>query len=411
MNTQLSEKLGKLQYDANALLQKENRSAEDVAKASKLMDDMQSLIEADKAEERLASFRVSSNPVPRGEVSTGEVRTAEQIRVNTNNELRKHMLSTRDGMSVNRTEFRDLTLAADGSFLVPTGVADPTIAKKSAGYILSVLKKLDTTTGNPMVLPLLNDTQNGWVLNSSNVATTDPAISSVTCAVEDFRLDPILLDFSLIEDSSVDLVQYIYSSAQNRWLWSMSNLVTNGDSVVDGLINITASVTSSANAALKYSDLTALRGALDPAYQADAVLTMNNETLSNQVLSMTTSTGLPLFKFQTGVTSGGVDFIGIIDGSLPVKLNQYLPNWGAGNVAIQYGSFADAYTFRSVVPSAFASMANGTVDPTFKFALAGTGQRYIDQGKYGILGYGRVGGKITISSNAPSPVYSLTVHS
>lgn len=408
--------MGRLVKEAQDLMQRENRSAEDVVKANKIMDEVVSLQEAAKAEERLASFKISSNPVPRGEVSEkiegrkADTRSIEEKRHNTNSELRKYMLAARDGGSVNRAEMRDLTLASDGSFLVPTGVADPTIAKKSAGYILSAVKKLDTTTGQPMVLPLLNDTQNGWVLNTSNISTTDPAVSSVTCAVEDLRLNPILLDFSLIEDSSVDLVQYVYGEAQNRWLRTVSNIITNGDSVVDGLISISASQTSAANAALSYNDLTVLRGALDPAYQADAVLTMNNNTLSVQVLGMKTTSGLPLFKFETGVTSGGVDFIGIIDGSLPVKLNQYLPNWGAGNVAIQYGSFADAYTFRSVTPSAFASMANGTVDQTFKFALAGTGQRYIEQGKYGIIGFGRIGGKITISSGAPSPVISLTVH-
>jgi len=409
MNTQLSEKMGRLFKEAQDIMQRENRSGEDVAKANKIMDEISSLQEAQAAEERMASFKVSANPVPRGGV--GEKRSAEEIRANTNNELRKYMLTARDGGALNRAELRDLTLAADGSFLVPTGVADPTIAKKSAGYILSAVKKLDTVTGQPMVLPLLNDTNNGWVLNTSNISTTDPAISSVTCAVEDLRLNPILLDFSLIEDSTVDLIQYIYGEAQNRWLRSVSNIVTNGDSVCDGLINITATVTSSANAALAYKDLTTIRAALDPAYQADAVLTMNNNTLSAQVLGMTTTDNLPLFKFQTGVTSGGVEFIGIIDGSLPVKLNQYLPNWGAGNVAIQYGSFADAYTFRSVVPSAFASMANGTVDQTFKFALAGTGQRYIELGKYGIIGFGRIGGKITINTSAPSPVISLTTHS
>lgn len=411
MNTQLTEQMGRLVKEAQEIMQKENRSAEDVVKANAIMDQVVALQEADKAEQRLASFKISANPIPRGEVeSRVENRSAEEIRVNTNAELRKYMLSSRDGIAFNRTELRDLTLSADGSFVVPTGVADPTIAKKSAGYILSAVKKLDTATGQPMVLPLLNDTQNGWVLNSNSITTTDPAINSVTCAVEDLRLNPILLDFSLIEDSSVDLVQYIYTEAQNRWLRTVSSIITNGDSVVDGLVSISANVTSSANAALTYGDLTALRAKLDPAYSAEAVLVMNNDTLSNQVLNMQTTNGLPLFKFQTGVTATGVDFIGLIDNSLPVKVNQYLPNWGAGNVAIQYGSFADAYTFRSVTPTAFASLANGTVDQTFKFALAGTGQRYIEQGKYGILGFGRIGGKITISSGAPSPVISLKTH-
>ena len=77
-------------------------------------------------------------------------RTPEQRKKDVSAALRTYL-------STGRIETRDLTVAGNG-VIIPTGVADPNVALKSAGSIYSLVGKMSTATGEPMKAPTLNDT-------------------------------------------------------------------------------------------------------------------------------------------------------------------------------------------------------------------------------------------------------------
>ena len=127
--------------------------------------------------------------------------------------------------------------------LIPTGVADAKIALKSWGSVYDLVFKLNTGTGEPMKAPLISDVVNGFVLNSVAITTTDATVAGPTISVDDIRSNPILLDNSLLQDSSFDLVKFVEAPAtQSRYARYAASAITLGNtSNVGALSAITAS--------------------------------------------------------------------------------------------------------------------------------------------------------------------------
>jgi len=174
---------------------------------------------------------------------------------------------------------------------------------------------------------------------------------------------------------------------------------------MDGLVpNISATLNAVSSGNVGWEDFSNLLGALDPSYQQDAVFTMNNATLG-KVLGLTSTTGVPLFQaWNQPVGSQG--FVGTILGR-PVKVNQYLPNVGGSNAAVQFGDFSEAYKFREVFPAAYNGVEGVQPGAGYPFVLRRLNERYAELGQVGIVGFARIGGRVTINSGAASPVISL----
>jgi HK97 family phage major capsid protein len=401
---ELIDKATKLMVDARNIMIGETVTAEQRTQVDAMLADAENFrADARRLEALEAVSLESTRSIPRGTPGdaatfTTDNRSADERNAAANKAIRSYLKGE-------RFDTRSLTVTSDG-VLIPTGVVDAKIARKSPGNIYDVVQKLKTATGEPVKLPLINDTANQFVLNSSNISTTDPSISSVTISIDDLRMNPILIDNSLLQDSQFDLVSYVADATITRYGWSVSSYISVGDGVnIQGLNTITANVTSSSNAAITYSDFVALGAALEPAYQSGAVFVMNNTTLMNQVMNIKDTAGRPIFApFLDGGNSG---FAGTILG-YPVKINQYQANFGSGNICVQFGNFQQGYTLREVVPSIDATFPGATTVGNLPVVLRRLGERYAELNQTGFVAFARVGGAVTDAGT--HPIQNLVGH-
>jgi HK97 family phage major capsid protein len=396
------DKATKLMVDARDIMSGSDITTEKRSAVDKMLNDAEALRADARRMEAVEVTFDSTRSIPRGTpgeaVAATDNRSHDERNAAANKAIRSYLRG-------DRFEARDLTVAADG-VLIPTGVVDAKIALKSPGNVYDLVQKLKTATGEPVKLPLINDTTNTFVLNSSNIATTDPSISSVTISIDDLRMNPILIDNSLIQDSAFDLVSYVADATVQRYGWAMGTYITQGDGTnIQGLNAITSNVTTGANSAITYTDFVSLFAALEPAYQTGAVFTMNNSTLANQVMNIKDSQGRPIFlPYMDGGNSG---FAGTIFG-YPVKINQYLSNFGAGNICVQFGNFQQGYTLREVVPSVDAAYAGAQMVGGIPVVLRRLGERYAELNKTGFVAFARVGGALTDAGT--HPLWNLVGH-
>lgn len=296
----------------------------------------------------------------------------------------------RSYLRTGKVESRELSVSADG-ILIPTFVAQPVVAKKAPGQIYDVVGKMATETGAPVKVPYWNDLSNAWVLNSASLTTTDPTVSAgPTITIDDLRFNPLLLDNSLITDAAFDIEGQVVSDIYTRYIRNLSNWITNGNgSNIAGLTTITAGVTSATSGTVVYADIVRLITTLDPAYMSNAALTFNTTTMG-YILQIVDGNGRPIFTPYTDAPTTG--YAGGILG-YPVKLNQYLPNVAASNVAIQFGDYKQGYTLREVNPGIRVKFLD---------------QLYMAQNQVAYVAFARAGG-VVLNAGSP-PVLSLTVH-
>ena len=133
-----------------------------------------------------------------------------------------------------------------------------------------------------------------------------------TISIDDLRSNPILIENSLLQDSSFDLASYVVAAIASRYERTAAKYITQGNSSnVGALTAITAGITTGTTGALKYADFVSALVALDPAYSEAAVWTLNNATLG-VVLNLVDSQNRPLFlAYNDGAASG---FVGSILG-------------------------------------------------------------------------------------------------
>jgi len=411
---QKQEQRSKLLFDAHAIMSGENVTAEQRTNVDKMLADANDLkadIERLKSLEAFAAEQRSSGQIPRGNPGTAEpsaqpedTRSPEVRRAGANKALR-HFLTSEKHEAFG-FEKRDLGVAANGGVMIPVGVTDPKVAMKSFGSLYDIVGKLRTSTGEAVKVPFLNDVANGFVLNSTAITTTDPATSGVTISIDDIRMNPILIENSLIQDVSYDLVGFIENATRSRYQRTLASWLTTGNtSNVQGMTaGYATGVTANTTLVTKYVDFTALLAALDPAYAIGANFVMSNATLANNVLNILDGNGRPIFlPFNDGGISG---FAGTIFG-YPVKLNPYQPANATGNIFIQFGNFEQGYTLREV--DAGPGLSN-TIPGYGNIMLKRADERYIELNKVGFLAFARVGGAATnagAAAGTPAPIVSL----
>ncbi len=386
---ELIERRNRLLAEVRQLLAGTNITAEMRSKADTMLADANAL----KADiERLEACAVSEerslpvNTPPRGAVESVESddRTPEQRNRASNTALRSFFRGE-------RFEQRDLTVAANGGVMIPVAAIQPVQAQRSAGSIMDIVRRLRTTTGEDVRVPLWDDTTNGFVLDSTSITTTDPSISGVTVKVDGLRSNPILIDNKLIQDLDYDLVSDVNAAINARYQRSVSQAIVQGNTSNFTALQVVSTVTSAAPGAIGYDEILALSTSLDPAYIMNAVFSMSNATLG-KVLDIKDGNQRPIFMpFTEGATSG---FVGTIFG-YPVKLDQFAPSVAAGNVPVRFGDHAQAYILREVSPGVVIKQSD---------------QRWIELNRTGIVAFARAGGAPSIASTTYPPLVGLTMH-
>lgn len=299
-----------------------------------------------------------------------------------------------------RFEQRDLTVAADGGVMIPVAAVAPVVAQRSAGTIYDLVGKMRTSTGEPVRVPLWDDTTDHLVDDGTSVGGgTDPSVSGVTISTGGLRTgDPLLIDNKLIQDVNYDLLSYVNQSLTERYQRGLAQLINANSGSLSYFTalqgNVPTGVTTTAAGALDgYVNFPALMGALDPAYWSNAVWTMSASTLAT-VLQIKDTQGRPIFiPYLDGATSG---FAGQILG-FPVKINQYQQSVAVSHTPIYFGDFMKGFLLREVLPGIVIKQSN---------------QRWIELNRLGVLGFARAGGSVVLANSTTySPIQALACHS
>lgn len=393
---ELNEKRNRLLSEARTQMQATNLTAEQRGAVDAMLTDAQAL----KADiERLEACAVTEErSLPNGRPQRDNIDASEAAEVDertTEQRNRASNVALRAFLRGERFEQRDLTVASEGGIMIPVAALQPIQATRSAGSIYDIVKHLRTTTGEPVRVPLWDDTANLCVLDSVAIGNgTDPSTTGLTIQVDGLRTgDPLLIDNKLLQDLSYDLIADVNASLNQRWQVSMAKFIAQGNgSNFTGLNgNVPTPVTTETAGTLGYDDFVALITALDPSYAMNACFSFSTATLG-AVLKIKDGEGRPIFiPYLDGATSG---FAGQILG-YPVKINQFAPAVATGNVPVIFGNHEAGYTLREILPG---------------LVIKQSAQRWIELNRLGVIGFGRAGGAPTLANTAAfSPLVGLKV--
>jgi len=177
-----------------------------------------------------------------------------------------------------------------------------------------------------------------------------------------------------------------------RFFRGASSLILAGDggsiASLTGTYDTANTITSATTNKLGYADFASVIGALDPAYQTNAMWAVSNATLA-VIIGLTDSNNRPLFLPDYG--SAALGFVGTILGR-PVKLVTQLPPVATGNAPVLFGDFKEGYTFRQQNPGIGILRLN-------ELFAAGY--------ETGFVGFARVGGVVTDAGT--HPIASITI--
>ena len=375
----------KLLLDAQKLVAKKDVTKEERAQAHAMLADVD-LLDGDIAiEDRLAKAQAEERAVqsagrpPReqpGAAHTEENRAAQK------KAFVNYMLNG---------EKRDLLTGSTGAAIIPTGFRDSiTEAAKLWGQLAISVKQMPTDTGEPMRIPLANDTGNAFtLLGEAQPATeADPAITGVISQVDKFQSGLVKVSVEMLNDSAFDLDGWLRSEFGKRYWRGISAAITNGSSTgnVQAITSVAvAGVTTGTNVGPVYEDMAAAYGALESAYIPGASWVMSSNTRA-YFLGQLDNYGRPLYV--PNVNSDNLDkILGI-----PVVINQFSPNIAPGSTPILLGNLQEAYTFRQA----------GEIE------VMRLQERFMDTYEVGFLGFARISGFGTDAGT--HPLIKVTVH-
>jgi HK97 family phage major capsid protein len=166
---------------------------------------------------------------------------------------------------------------AAGGFLVPQGFMAELVKRLAAwGPMLDpgVTRQLETTAGNQLDWPGMDDTANTGVLLAENTADTDLDLVFNNRVLDAFKYSTRIIRVSeeLLQDSAVDLEAIIRDAMAERIgrIVNQHLTVGTGTAQPNGIVTAaSAGPAAGAAAAITFDDLIELEHSVDPAYRAD----------------------------------------------------------------------------------------------------------------------------------------------
>lgn len=251
-------------------------------------------------------------------------------------------------------QYRDLTGAtgSNGAYLIETDLQkDLQIALKSYGGMRQVAKNWKTSQGNPVQLPLLNDTANpGKRLNATSVPGTvdelDLVFGQTTFGTWTYTTQQIKVSNELLRDADLDIESIIKDAFVERIGRIQNTEFTNGtgSTMPVGLayaapVGFTAATGGATS--INYADFVNTLHSLDPAYRGNAKWMFHDTTLAAARLLVDT-----LGRALLGLGINGGDPDSIL--GYKFQINQDVPVIAANAKSILFGDFNRAYTIRDV---------------------------------------------------------------
>jgi len=299
--------------------EKRDLNSEENTKYDKIMSDVDSLkVQIDREERQSSleselreSVREPNRPAVNENRKSGNVADSEEYRDAFVSYLRFGLSDlTSEQRSVLGEGFQrsaqSVGTGAAGGYTIPQGFNNALeVAMKAYSSVESVAAGMDTTSGNDIPWPTINDTTNtGRLITESTAATnTEVTFGSVTMKAFYFSSDSILVPFELLQDNDVNLESVLGELLGERLGRVKNTYFTTGTgtSQPKGVVaESTLGVTAASATAITYNELLDLQHSVDPAYRANARYMFADSTLK-AIKKLADSQGRPLWLAGTAV--------------------------------------------------------------------------------------------------------------
>lgn len=272
------------------------------------------------------------------------------------------------------------TTAGEGGYTVPAEVASMVIDRlKAFGGMRDVATILTTATGHAMNFPTSDGTSEIGEIVAENIiaAVGDIIFNTVGLPVFKYSSKQIALPLELIQDSAIDVVQFVVNRLSTRIARIQNMHYTVGTGTAQPMGIIPASTVGKIGAtgsvaAVAYIDLVDLKHSVNRAYRSNAKFMMNDLTIAS-LSKLVDTVGRPIWI--PAITEGAPDLLL----GKPIAVNDDVAVMAANAKSIAFGDLSQ-YNIRDV--------SNTTTMRRFDdsaFAL---------KGQVGFCGWTRSGGNL-----------------
>lgn len=273
--------------------------------------------------------------------------------------------------------------SAGGGYMVPPGFRKKLVERMVAyGGLAAEVESFNTTTGNNLEFPTLDDTSNQGDITAESAAIASGAdLTFGTVALGAYKYTsagagsnlPLRVSVELLQDSAFDVQRLVSRALGTRIARKQAAHWCTGTGVGQpkGIVasSLTADDTIATSDTLVYQDFLNLEAALDPAYEQNAKWVMNKGTwVAIRGILDGGATGRPLIFDQAASGMGGRPEKQLL--GYPVVIDQQMPTYtDTGAYFAILGDLREAYVIRRVsnivvVVNPYSRAANGEVEFT-----------------------------------------------
>lgn len=253
----------------------------------------------------------------------------------------------RQGVTKFETRAQTAGTTTAGGYTVPTELDSQIIISMKAWgpmYDENVCTVMNTSSGNPLKIPTVNDTAVTAVAHTEATALTDDGGSDVTFGQK--SLDAYAFDTEFIRWSweldmdSIFSMESLLAGLLGERLGRIANLqltTGTGSSAPNGIVTAsTAGKTAAATAAITWDEILDLEHSVDPAYRMSPKCRyMFNDTTLNAVRKLKDGQGN--YLWQMGDVQKGIP--GSFNGR-PYSINQAMDSLAAAKKVMLFGDFS-----------------------------------------------------------------------
>lgn len=265
-----------------------------------------------------------------------------------NNVTAEQAIAIRNAMST--------TTPAEGGYTVPAEIATMVVdAMKAFGGMREVSQIISTAGGNALNYPTSDGTAEVGEIVAENAAATGLDVTFGTAAVNPFKYSSkkIALPIELIQDSAIDVVQFVVNRLATRLARITNQHYTTGDGSAKpygvtarastGKTGATGTATS-----VTYDDLIDLIYSVNSAYRARGARFMLKDTSVAVIRKLKDTTGRPIWN--PGDMEGIADGVPSTICGHAYTVNDDMPAMAANAKSIAFGDFSQ-FVIRDVMGS------------------------------------------------------------
>lgn len=245
-----------------------------------------------------------------------------------------------------------------GGYTVPPGFRDKLVeVMKAYGGLAAEVESFNTSTGQPLEYPSLNDTTNQGDIAAEGSAADGADLTFGTVSLGAYRYTsggagtglPLRVSVELAQDAAFDIVRLVTRAMGTRIARKQAAHWCTGTGVGQplGIVgNVTADETLDVSNVIDYDDISDLEGVIDPAYEQNAKWVMNKGTWTaiRQIVDGA-SRPLILRNDESGIGSQPAKTLL----GYPVVIDQAMPNLTTATARFAVlGDLREAYVIRRV---------------------------------------------------------------